>query len=172
MGVPIKTATELTDPELERRWASRRLDRQSDLLRRIWRAFLDQGEPVPLRTLEDAGGDSERQAVGDALARLDADDLIVLRDGAVRLAYPFSGDPTAFVVVLPGGAERFACCAIDALGIAPMLGQAIGIRGRCHHCEVPLAFAAGPAGPSAEADGVMVWIGRRAPGERRVCTGL
>jgi hypothetical protein len=49
--------------------------------------------------------------------------LIRIRDGHVDLAYPFSASPTAFVVRLPDGRERYACCATDALGIAPMVGQ-------------------------------------------------
>jgi hypothetical protein len=170
--VPIKTAAELSDPELERRWATRRLDRQDGVLRQVWRAFIRRGGPVPVETIAAAGRGTGREAMRAALARLDADDLIVVRDGVVRLAYPFSGDPTAFTVVLPGGRERFACCAIDALGIAPMLGRSIGIRSRCHHCGTPLVFGASPSGPMPGAGGIMAWIGRRAAGERRVCTGL
>jgi Alkylmercury lyase len=45
-----------------------------------------------------------------------------------NLAYPFSASPTPFLVRLPDGRERHVCCAIDALGIAPMVGQAVEIR--------------------------------------------
>jgi len=172
LNVPIKTATELTDPELEARWEARRIGREHDALRHIWRAFLAQGGPIPVDTVAHSLVGSALETVRETLTRLDEEDLILLRDGAVRLAYPFSGDPTAFTVILPDGAERFACCAIDALGIAPMLGRPIAIRSRCHHCGEPLAFSADRGGPGADADGVMAWIGRRASGERRVCTGL
>jgi hypothetical protein len=172
MILPIKTAAELIDPELEARWTLRRADGQREMLRRIWRAFLVEGRPIPVDALERDLGDASPDSVRETLARLDAQDVIWVEDGIVRLAYPFSGDPTAFRVVLADGRVRIACCAIDALGIAPMLGQPITIRSRCHHCEAALQFAANPEGPSPDADGVMVWIGRRGAGERLVCTGL
>jgi hypothetical protein len=171
MPFAIKTARELIDPELEARWARRRGERQHALLRRVWRALLARGEPVPVSALPGLTG-TDPEAVRAELGRLDEEDLIVLEEGAIRLAYPFAGEPTAFSVVLPDGAERFACCAIDALGIAPMLGRRVEIRSRCHHCGAPIAFSATPEGPGAGADEVMVWVGRRAPGERRVSTGL
>jgi hypothetical protein len=43
---------------------------------------------------------------------------------------PFSGVPTAHRVGFPDGQEEFAMCAIDALGIAPMLDQPIEIMSR------------------------------------------
>jgi len=43
--------------------------------------------------------------------------------GGVAVAYPFSGTPTRHRVRLSTGAEVFAMCAIDALGIAFMLDQ-------------------------------------------------
>jgi len=106
------------------------------------------------------------------LARLDAQDLILLQDDAVALAYPFSGLATAFVVRLANGQERYACCAVDALGIAAMLRQRIDVRSRCHHCGEALAFAADAVGPEPSAAGTMVWIGKREAGLRRACTSL
>ena len=64
---------------------------------------------------------------------LDDDDLIRVRDGHVDIAYPFSGVPTPFVARWPAGQERYACCAVKALGMAPMLDQVLDIRSRCHH---------------------------------------
>jgi len=77
------------------------------------------------------------------------------RETDVDIAYPFSAVPTPFVVRLPDGKERFTCCAIDALGVAPMLGQRVDIRTRCHDCDTPLDFSADPDAPGPEADGVM-----------------
>ena len=79
----------------------------------------------------------------------------------VDIAYPFSALPTAFVVRLPEGGERYACCATDALGIAPMVGQRIEILSRCHHCGTALEFSATADGPAPEAAGVMLWVGER-----------
>ena len=68
------------------------------------------------------------------------------------------------------GRARYACCAIDALGLAPMLGRRVGIRARCHDCDDPLALDIGPTGP-AGGEEMLVWVGRRAEGGR-VCTSL
>ena len=98
--------------------------------------------------------------------------LIVLVDGVVSTAYPFSGQPTPFVVRLANGDERFSCCATDALGIAAMLRQRIEIRSRCHHCGEPLTLVADPSGPEPTGAGTMVWVGKRAADDRRACTSL
>jgi Alkylmercury lyase len=90
----------------------------------------------------------------------------------VDVAYPFSAFPTPFVVQLADGQERYACCAIDALGIAPMLAQRVRIRSRCHHCGEPLELGVAPAGSGLEAEGVMVWVGKQGDGERRASTSL
>jgi hypothetical protein len=171
MTVPIKTLNELMDPAAEARQAARRAARQNALLREVWRIFLARGTPIPIDRLLDEPTGLDPGAVGDELGRLDGEDLILLQDGLVRLAYPFSGDPTPFTIVLPDGRARSVCCAVDALGIAPMLGQPIEVRSQCHHCGAPIGFPVGPEGPGPGADGVMVWIGRRDPDERRACTG-
>src|SRR5262245_16441245 len=134
MTLPIKTLDELMDPAADARHARRRAARQSALLREVWRVFLDHGAAIPIALLDREATGLEPAAVPEDLARLDAEDLILLQDGLVRVAYPFSGDQTPFTIVLPDGRARFVCCAVDALGIAPMLGQPIEIRSHCHHC--------------------------------------
>jgi alkylmercury lyase-like protein len=170
MDVPIRTAEELTDPELAARLAARRADRHGEVLQRIYRRLIADAGPVDVAALHAGWPGRPAAAIDDALETLDAQDLILLRDGRVELAYPFSGVPTPFVVILSGDRERYACCAVDALGIAAMVGQRIRIRSRCHHCGEPLAFSTAPDGPDAEATGIMVWVGRRDPEARRVCT--
>ncbi len=112
------------------------------------------------------------EAVWDSLIKLDEDDLIEFRDGRVEIAYPFSAAPTPFVVRLAGGQERYACCAIDALGVGPMLGQRVHVRSQCHHCGTPLEFVVTRDGPGPEPQEVMVWVGKRWEGERRIATSL
>lgn len=168
----IKTAEELIDPELEARWATRRAARQTDVLQRILRLFVEQGGSIPVAVVGAAFPDLSRDAVWDTLVTLDEEDLIQVREGRVDIAYPFSAAPTAFVVRLANGRERYACCAIDALGIAPMLGQRVHIRSQCHHCQEALEFDADPDGPSTGAAGVMAWIGERTEDQRRVATSL
>ena len=66
-----------------------------------------------------------------ALATLSREDLVHRRpDGALSVAYPFSGRPTAHRVRFSSGHEVDAMCAIDALGIAPMFGQRIEVESR------------------------------------------
>lgn len=172
MALEIKAAEELVDPEMEARWTARRADRQTALLQHVLRAFIEDGGPVPVEKLMRRVGDGASGPLTDELARLHQQDLLVLAEGNVQVAYPFSGVPTAFGVILPEGQHRYACCAIDALGIAPMLRRRIDIRSRCHHCATPLAFWADAEGPSPEAAELMVWVGKRAPDQRRVCDSL
>jgi hypothetical protein len=162
-AVPIRSATDLLDATFVGKWT----DRESvsaaarAALGRVLAGFVDTGGPL-------AG-----VALGDEaiLAELDAQDLILLRDGHVLLAYPFSGVPTPFVTVLADGRERHACCAIDALGIAALLGERVHVRSRCHDCGEDLALDVGPDGPERAAD-LMVWVGARDDLRARACTAL
>jgi hypothetical protein len=168
----IKTAEELTDPALEARWSSRRAARETAVFQRILRSFVERGGPVPIRDIMLALRDRSIEEIRDALSALDGDDLIRVREGHVDIAYPFSAAPTLFVVRLPDGTDRYACCAIDALGVAPLLGQHVHIRARCHDCNTPLDFSAGSDAPGPEAAGVMVWVGQMAEDRGRVLDSL
>jgi len=156
----IMTAEQFKMLESLERQASRRAARETAVIQQILRLFVDRGGPIPVDDLHGAGG-SHGAAFRDALTALDDDDVIRVRAGHVDIAYPFSASPTPFVVRLEGGRERYACCATDALGIAPMVGQRIELRSRCHHCGTPLEFSAAPEGPAPDAAGVMLWVGKR-----------
>ncbi len=157
----ILTADELIALDVEGRGPARRAARETPTSTRVLRAFLDHGGPVPVEEIVSSLPYGPAVALREALVQLDNDDLIRIRDGHVDIAYPFSASPTAFVVRLLDGRERYACCATDALGIAPMVGHPVGIRSRCHHCGTPLEFSATPEGPGPEAAGVMLWVGKR-----------
>lgn len=159
------------DRELNARWAERRLEPQATVLRCLLRTFVEHGGPVPVSEVEAAFPEWSIPTVHDELAKLDRADLILMAGPEIRLAYPFSATPTAFVVTLPNGQERFACCATDALGIAAMLAARILIRSACHHCGERLELTADATGPLG-AEEIMVWMGKRGQGERRACTGL
>jgi hypothetical protein len=163
----ILTADELTMLDLDDRWRTRRVARETQMSRQILRLFLDRGGPIPVQDIVSAANDSP-EATDQTLSALDNDDLIRIHEGRIDIAYPFSASPTPFIVRLPGGRERYACCAMDALGIAPMVGQRVEIRSRCHHCHISLAFSADPEGPGPEAEGTMLWIGKRAEDRCRV----
>ena len=168
-SLEIKSADELIALDVEGRGRARRAGRETLASRRILRIFLDRGGPIPVDEIVAAFHDDP---IHQTLAALDNDDLIRIRDGHIDIAYPFSASPTAFVVRLPGGKERYACCAMDALGIAPMVGQRVEIRSRCHHCTMPLEFSVSPNGPGPEAEGVMLWLGKRTDERCKVADSL
>ena len=172
MTVEIRTAAEMIALDVEGRGAARRAARESPLLRFVLRAFVDRPGPVAVDEILSAFSGQGPEQVRAALTQLDEDDLIRLDAGHVGLAYPFSAAATPFVLDL-GQADgaRYVCCAVDALGIAPMLGQRVGIRSRCHHCASPIELSVEPAGPGPDAEGLMVWVGKRAEDARRACDG-
>jgi hypothetical protein len=165
----ILKAEELIALDMEGRGALRRAARETPAARRVLETFLARGGPIPLADIV-AGLSPEAAApIRDALVALDADDVIRVTGGLVDLAYPFSAAPTPFAVRLHDGGPRYVCCAIDALGIAPMIGRPVGIQARCHHSGALLQFAATPDSPDTGAAGIMVWVGKR-PEER--CRGI
>jgi Alkylmercury lyase len=157
----ILTAEELKALTPLERQVARRAARQQPLVRLILRTFLQRGGPIPVDDLASRWADSGREALHEALIALDDDDLIRVRAGQIDIAYPFSAAPTPFRVRLSAGRERYACCATDALGLAAMIGEPVEITSSCHHCGEPLKFAATPHGTGANAEGVMVWFGKR-----------
>lgn len=171
-SLEIKTADEFAVLDLEGRWKTRRAARETDVSRRILRIFLERGGPIPVEEIIGTVRDGPTEVTRQALISLDDDDLIRIRDGQVDIAYPFSASPTPFVVRLPGGRERYTCCAMDALGIAPMVGQRVEIRSRCHDCGMGMEFFVTPDGPGPEADGVMLWIGKRGDDRCKVADSL
>ncbi len=170
MTLQIRTAAELVVPDLEARWTTRRAARETEILRAILRTFVERPDPIVVEEIIRAFPDRAPDETRAALTRLDEDDLIQIRDGRVDLAYPFSTTPTSFVVHLSGRGDRYVCCAIDALGVAPMLGESVRIRSRCHHCGESLEFSVDPSGPGPNAKGIMMWAGKRCADERRAST--
>ena len=171
-SLDIKTADELILLDLDNRWKTRRAARETDLVRWILRAFVDRGGPIVVADVVAAAREASPEVTRQALAALDDDDLIGIREGHVHIAYPFSAFPTSFLTRLPDGAERYACCAIDALGIAPMIGQRVEIQSRCHHCAIPVEFSVTPDGPEPAAQGVMLSVGTRLEERCKVADSL
>jgi hypothetical protein len=141
------TADELIALDVEGRGKARRTARETPTAIRVLRSFLDRGGPLPVDEIVAGLERGPAEAVREALAKLDDDDLVRVRDGHVDIAYPFAASPTAFVVRFQDGSERYACCAIDALGIAPMV-----------------------AGPDAA--GIMLWVGKRTEERCKVADSL
>ena len=171
-SLQIKTADELGAADLEERWKARRAARETAIARRVLQLFVDRGGPIPIEKIIAGFPDVPPESTRESLIRLDDGDLIRIQAGTVDMAYPFSALPTPWVVRLAGGRERFACCAVDALGIAPMIGQRVTIRSRCHHCAEPLALWSTPDGAGPEGSGVMLWVGQRTDARCKVADSL
>lgn len=159
----VKKADELLlDVDFTAKWRDRQalelLPRM--VLRAILNYFVSTGGPVKVETVRTLLPEHDPAEVYLAVEELNKKDMILIQDGQVVLAYPFAGAPTTFTVVLPDGRERYAVCAIDALGIPAMLGQPVTIRSRCHHCQEPLELHVRPGGPVGPSE-VMVWVGDR-----------
>jgi hypothetical protein len=89
----------------------------------VLRAFAETGHAPGVAELQGAAaplGVSGRAV----LAALAAGDFLTLDEHEqVAAAYPFSARPTGIEVTLPSGVTVASMCAIDALGIAAMLGS-------------------------------------------------
>jgi hypothetical protein len=95
------------------------------ILQRFAAALPPSGEATRATALE-LGLDPD-----EALAALARDDLVhTNRDGRPVVAYPFSARDRGHRVLIDGVRAVEAMCAIDALGIAAMLGLPIEIRSR------------------------------------------
>lgn len=92
----------------------------------VLRSFAQTGGPPEMSLLEGAAAPFD---AARALAELAAGDFLYLDDaGRITAAYPFSALPTAHRVQITGGASTYAMCAIDALGIAPMVDSTVVIQ--------------------------------------------
>ena len=94
---------------------------------RVLRSFAGSGTPPAAASLDEAAapfGAGGREV----LARLHAADFLRLdAAGRISAAYPFPAVPTPHVVRIEGGPAVFSMCAVDSLGITPMLGTTVTI---------------------------------------------
>jgi len=106
---------------------------ERDLYDWILTAFATGTPPAP-DTLADTASSLDLE-VEVALATFAREDLVHHdpATGAILVAYPFSGTPRGHRVLIDGRQNVEAMCAIDALGIAPMLGLPIEITSRDPH---------------------------------------
>lgn len=151
------------------RWGTKRLVSLTDSERAFYRwiltSFRAGGPPGP-GELGDAASELELE-VEPALEQLRRQDLVHhdSATGAILCAYPFSGRPTAHLVRFDGG-EVYAMCAIDALGIAPMLGGPIEIASRDPLTDEEIMVELDPDGRGSwEPESAVVLSGRIGSGE-------
>lgn len=95
--------------------------------RQVLRSFATTGRAPTASGLAETAARYGTTA-GEVLAGLHAGDFVQLGPGGgIRAAYPFSAAPTPHVVRIAGGPRVHAMCAIDALGVAAMLGTGVTI---------------------------------------------
>lgn len=94
--------------------------------RAVLRGFADRGRAPSVTEL--AGETSAR--ITDVMDRLAEADLVVLVDGEVVGAYPFSAEPTPHRIAIDGRSS-FAMCSLDAVAVAPVFGREVIIESSC-----------------------------------------
>ena len=148
----VSSSTSDAMPQLER--AVRRLHRG------LIEAVLAPGS-IPSVSELSARLETSEEALRTELATLAAADYLSLDEGGqVSCLYPFSPTPTSHVVVIDGQ-PRYAMCAIDALGIPAMLGQELGIEGRCAVCNAPMTLTIAPGEIVSAAPPAALIVARR-----------
>lgn len=106
--------------------------------------------------------------VEGALAALAARDLVVLAEGRIVGAYPFTDRVTEHRVAIDGRLVH-AMCAIDALGVGAMFGQDVAIDSRCRACGAGVRVTTRDRGRALGAvspTDAVVWSGA---GDREGC---
>ncbi len=114
----------------------------------VLRSFAQTGGPPETSLLEDAAAPFD---AGQALAELAGRDFLCIDDaGRITAAYPFSALPTAHRVQIAGGASAYAMCAIDALGIAPMVDSTAVIQSADPSAGQPITVTVTVDGSNSE----------------------
>ena len=127
----------------------------------VLRSFAATGGPPGRDQLDQAARPYDSsQAVGELAA---GDYLCLGQGGGITAAYPFSPAPTPHKVQISGGAVAYAMCAIDALGIAAMLGTPVQITSADPATGEPVSVAVADNWAVWEPDTAVVFAGRTAP---------
>jgi hypothetical protein len=129
----------------------------------VLRSFAGSGAPPSAASLDEVaapfGADGR-----EVLARLHAADFLRLdAAGGISAAYPFSGVPTPHLVRIEGGPAVFSMCAVDALGIAAMLGTPVTISSAEPGTGTLITVTVPASGASAvwEPSGTVVFSGQQ-----------
>lgn len=95
------------------------------------------------------------------LRELATADYAALDDtGRLTCLYPLSPSPTPHVVIIDGQ-RRHAMCAIDALGMAAMLGRELSIEGLCAGCGAVIRLQVRPGVVATAEPTTTVVVARR-----------
>lgn len=145
--------------EIERFLASFSADEHA-VLRCAFRAILD-GNPVTVAALPGAAPLAPA-AVDAAVRSLTERGVLVVEPGTGRIvgARGLSLTETPHRITLDGR-ERYAFCAVDAVGIPAALGGRATIESRCHHCGRPLRLTVERGAVTDAPEGLVIWAVER-----------
>jgi hypothetical protein len=110
--------------------------RERQARRALLELILTTGRDPGLKALASRLNVSESEAA-KLLSALERKGFLVRdqRSNRIKAAYPLSTRPTQHQVMLKDtGQRRYALCAIDALGVAPLFGGAVIANAKCPHC--------------------------------------
>ncbi|MDX2403964.1 alkylmercury lyase family protein [Streptomyces microflavus] len=129
----------------------------------LLRHFATTGSVPGPAALEPAAAAAGR-TVAEVLEELAREDFLTLDEhGRIRAAYPFSAVPTRHRVRI-GGTEVWSMCAIDALGIPPMLGRDAVIASTDPVTGEPVTVTSDSGLMDWEPAGAVVFVGQRPGG--------
>ncbi|MFD5514144.1 alkylmercury lyase family protein [Streptomyces sp. NPDC127051] len=130
----------------------------------VLRHFADTGTAPAPDLLEPVAAQAGRTA-REVLGELAAEDFLTLDEaGQIRAAYPFSAVPTRHRVRIDGGAEVWSMCAIDALGIPPMLEADVLISSTDPVNGRPVTVTTYGGAATWEPEDAVVFVGQRPGG--------
>jgi len=126
----------------------------------VLRSFAATGRAPEPELLDAAAAPFNATAV---LAELAAGDFLCLdQAGRISAAYPFSATATAHRVQISGRSPVYAMCAVDALGIAAMLGTTVLIRSADPVTAEPIAVTVDGSDSDWRPATAVVFAGRTA----------
>ena len=133
---------------------------ETAVMRHAFRAILD-GTPAKVAELPAAMG-LPPSVVEAAVGRLVERGILVVepKTGQITGARGISLTETAHRLTLDGR-ERYAFCAVDAVGIQAALGGNARVESHCYHCRKPIAveFRTGTVAEATE--GTVIWAVER-----------
>lgn len=130
------------------------------VIRHAFRAILD-GRPAIVAELPAAV--SLPQAVVEvAVERLTDRGILVVEahTGEITGARGLSLGETPHRLLLHSG-ERYAFCAVDAVGIPAALGATATVESRCYHCRKPLKLTLADGAVVEAPEGMVIWAVER-----------
>lgn len=145
--------------EIERFLASFSPEEQA-VMRHAFRALL-AGRPATVGGLRDAVG-LPPPVVEKAVEHLTERGIILIEPetGQIRGARGLSLTETSHRLILDGR-ERYAFCAVDAVGIPAALGAEATIESRCRHCDAPLRVTVKDGAVAGDPPGIVIWAVER-----------